>query len=474
MFWGDEIFGRLVLTQPSLSASLHVWREGLDSSGIWFYLFGRIWIAIFGASEISLRMYSAVPTAATAAVVWILARRYYSLLPVAASVSFIFASWATLRWQLSNGRTYGLFVFASSLVLYLIFRGEKDETNKTHPLFLLATFAAYSLLAGSQMLGIVYVSAFLAIQMVLDARSHRRRPWLYLSAAAAVWVTLCSSANIKATMAIGKPSFWTLRPSLHDLFFLNTVFDSKAKIFISAAALLALILFRIRRQRVPVYIVLAGFAVLNVLFFAVSRITTSIYVDRYLLPFSIAAILLLCELLTQLQESDAPKPRLRACIAPLFLLLAVAFFFLPRLNNRIWFPFPNYTDGFLNAMPRDLPIVDTDAGNFTEVEYYHHGTMIQKLFFPVDWEVALDPSNPGGVSGFHEMDNFKKLGIYSNDILSTQKILAENRDFIVLTGTPPTAWLERRILSNPKFSIVKLGTYRCALSDIDVWVVHSL
>jgi hypothetical protein len=81
MFWGDEIMGWLVLKQPDWKSLLHLWDAGIDSSGIWYYVFGRPWIALFGASEISLREYSAAGIAATAAILWIAARRFYSILP---------------------------------------------------------------------------------------------------------------------------------------------------------------------------------------------------------------------------------------------------------------------------------------------------------------------------------------------------------------------------------------------------------
>jgi hypothetical protein len=478
MFWGDEIMGWLVLKQPDWKSLLHLWDAGIDSSGIWYYVFGRPWIALFGASEISLREYSAAGIAATAAILWIAARRFYSILPVAAAIGFVFATTSALRWQLANGRCYGLFLLANALVIFLLLRGlqprgEDPNTARPSPLFLLATFAAYGLLAGSHILGILYVAAYLAMQLAFDLHSRRLRPSLYLAAIVPSFaVVLFSHANLRATMAAGKPTFWTSKPALRDFFQLNIVLDRHVVVALFLLFVLVFLRLRKNEQRTPIYLLAIGFGLLDALIFAYSRFTTSIYVDRYLLPFSLLAILLLCELFTQLREATAPFPRLRAASPALFLLLAAAYFFVPSLQ-RTWFPFPNYTDSLLAKLPPGLPVVDTDGASFVELEFYHHDQLGRCLLFPVDWQVALDPANPGGVSGFHEMDNFKATGLYAASIVPTAEILNQNRDFAVLTTQTPTLWLQRRILSDPRYSVVKFGNFQQDFTNLDIWLVHK-
>jgi hypothetical protein len=472
MFWGDEIMGLLTLRQPTFSALLHAWRAGLDSSGIWFYVFGRPWITIFGASEISLRFYSAIGMTAAAAVIWIAARRFYSTLAVASAISFVFAASLNMRWQLSNGRTYGIFMLACALVIYLMLRGESEEGTRPGPLFLLATFGAYTLLTGSHILGVLYAGSFLAIQVALDLNTRCFRPTLYGAAALSLLITLFSHANLQATAALGKPSFWTVRPSLHDLINSPGVLDAQLCIVIQALILLCLLIFQFRRQRTPVYILLTGFLGLDLLFFVISRVSTSIYVDRYMLPFNLAAILLICELLTQVKEAKTPYPFLSLVVPILVLVLAARYFFLPHLQ-RTWLPYPDYTQNLITQLPPGLPVIDSDVDSFVELEFYHHNDIGHDFAFPVDWESALDPSNTGGVSGFHEMDNFKTLGIYSDDIRPSSDLLSRHGDFAVLTSPTPTAWLQRRILSDPRFSVHHYSTVAGGAYPIDIWLVHT-
>ena len=478
MFWGDEMMGSFVLKQPTWSGLLRWWNAGIDSSGIWFYVLGRPWIALFGASEVSLREFSAVGIAAAVSVFWIAARRFYSVLPVAAATLFFIASSPILRWQLANGRTYGIFMLACAVLLYLIVRGQDEDATRPTPLFLLATFAAYAFLAGSHILGLLYSAAFLGIQIALDLYSRRLRPLLYLSAACATGlVVFFSSVNIKATVALGKPSFWTVRPRFRDLLTSHVLVNHRVFAVLGILILLTALFFQVRRLRMPVYIIFLGFVALYLLFFAISRVSTSIYVDRYLMPFYFAEVFLLCELLTQLHDAKAPWPRLRAGLPFLILLLAVPEFFLPRFQV-LWFPFTDYTNDMLAALPPGLPVVDTDPGSFIEVEFYHRGAIGRPWLFPVDWEVALDHANTGGVSGYHELDNFKTFGIYADDILPGADILAHNREFIVLS-TKPDLWLEHRILANPHFTATRIGTFRSSVNAMDgnsfgIWLVKAL
>ena len=366
MFWGDEIMGWIVLRQPNFQALLQAWRFGIDSSGIWFYVVGRVWMSLFGTSELTLRLFSATGIAASAAVVWLAARRYYSVLPVAAGVTFVYSVLAPLRWQLVNGRTYGVFLFAAAVVFYLLLRGEDPRLRSPHVLFLLATFAAYSLLAGSHILGSIYVGAFLGMQLALDLYARRFRPLLYLSALCSLVVVWFSRANIASTAALGKPTFWTQRPVFKQLLTQSVLFGHRLAAAIALVLLITLLHLHFARKRSPVYVILLGFAALDLAIFTLSRVTTSIYFDRYVLPFAFAAVLLLAEIFTQLREADAPWLRLRIAFPMLYLLAACAALTVHRLQ-QLALPADNYTGRLLAQLPPGLPVVDADAATFVEL-----------------------------------------------------------------------------------------------------------
>jgi len=481
MYSSDEIMTVMVFRQPNLHAMLQAWRDGIDSGGLWFFLLGRAWSSFLGTSPLSMRMFTALGVASAGAVLWIAARRFYSTLQVAAGVSFVFAFSWVLLWQLDYARTYGLFLFASALVLYLIVSGE--DFVPVRPVFVLATMAAYALLTGSHILGGFYVAVFLGLQVILDIRSHRFRPILYLSAiAASLPVVVFTIPNLRSTSALGKPRFWTTPPSFKHLFTLTDVWDHRVTGGFAIVLLLVFLHLRFNPRRAPVYLLTAVFALADLFLFVYSRLTTSIYVDRYLLPFNLVAVLLFCELFAQLQEADAPMPALRRGLPALFLVLALASLCVPKLKGTSD-PLPDYTTGLVASLPHNLPVVDADAGSFVELDFYQHDALQPKLIYPLDLTIALDPLNTQGVSGIHELENMKAHGFYPSDILSTSAVLSSvdgvagtDRDFLVLENQiVPSAdlWLKRHILADPRFSATKFESYPIGLNQsLDVWLVH--
>lgn len=466
IFWGDEIMGDYVLNAGSWRVFLERWRAGIDSSGFWFYVFAKPWEWIFGRSEVSLRMFSGVGIAASAGLIWITARRYYNPLVVGASVGAIFLSIGTLRWQLSNGRCYGVFMAATALILFLIFRGEEERYRRPSLSWLLATALAYDVLAGSHILGLLYGSALLAMQIGLDLRARRLRLPLYGAAVAGMAaIAIFSIDNIRSTTALGKPVFWTPRPAFMDLLLSTDLTDNPIRYLALVLVALTLVHLRRRPARSVVYQILLGFCALNLVFFGISRVTTSIYVDRYLLPFSFALVLLFAELLTQLWEAEAPHARLRH-LAPVFLLVIVLV--TMPLTQPFFLPVKDYTSGLLTRMPPGLPVVDTDVASFVEVEFYHHSHFKEPFLFPLDPGVTAASIGAGGVSGFHEMDNFRRLGLDAPDLEPTEAILGRYPHLLVLTAEVPTAWLSKRLLDTGQYTLRDLG-WVAGLHPMHLW-----
>ena len=474
IFWGDEIMGDLVLNAGSWHAFLERWNAGIDSSGFWFYVFAKPWESILGRSELALRMFSAIGVCTAASLIWATARRYYSFLIVGPAVAVVFLDINVLRWQLANGRCYGVLMAAVALVLFLILRSEQrnaeiEDRSTPSLLFLLATAAAYDLLAGSHILGVLYAGALLAMQIGIDLAARRRRFSLYAAAVVGIAAIIpFSLANIRSTTALGKPVFWTIRPTHRDLLFNTNLTENPVRDMLFVLFLVTLLLLHYRKPRRPVYVILLGFLLLDLVFFTISVISTSIYVDRYLLPFALALILLAAELLTQLREAEAPFPRLRAA-APLLILLWGLHLMPPASSYLL--PQKDYTTPLLAQLPPGLPIVDTDPGSFVEVEAYHHDHFTRPFLFPLDPDVTADPRNPGGVSGFHEMDNFAHLGLDAPDLQPTEAILSRYPELLVITSEKPTAWIRKRLLEGGQYDMTDLGQVP-EVNPLHVWLAR--
>jgi hypothetical protein len=73
------------------------------------------------------------------------------------------------------------------------------------------------------------------------------------------------------------------------------------------------------------------------------------------------------------------------------------------------------------------------------------------------------------------MDNFKAVGIDAAFIQNTARVLAQNRDFIVLVNhTYPSLWFQRRVLSNPSYHVTHLALFKNDINIFDLWQVHTL
>ncbi len=472
MFWGDEVMGSYVLRSGSWHRFLELWHGGIDSSGFWFYVLAKPWEWICGASEISIRMFSAVGIAGSAALIWITARRFYSFLVVATAISLPYLDIACLRWQLSNGRCYGVLMASTALVIYMIVRGSENTYRMPRLPFLVATFLAYSFIAGSHILGVLFAGMLLAVQIAVDVRASSLRPKLYASALAGIVATLSFSwQNIRSTTALGKPVFWTVKPILRALYLGTDLTDSPIKWPILLLFASTFLLLRRRAARDVIYLFLLACVLLHTGFVLISQVSTSIYVDRYLLPLTFGLVFLLAELLTQMREVESIS-RVR-CYFVFVALWVVALSGAPR-PTQFYLPIYDYTNAMLADLPTGLPVVNTDVGTFVEVEYYHHGKFGRPYLFPLDDQVTRDLTNPGGVSGFHELDNFARFKIDVPDLQPTAEILGKYPDFLVLTSVAPTSWFRRRIQESGAYSFTDLGPRSYGPMAMHLWKVHRL
>ena len=483
IFWSDEIMGWLVLRERSFPALLHSWWAGADSSGIFFYVFGRPWLALFGASERSLRLFTSAGVATACGLLWACARRFYSLGVVAALLPLTLFFHRTLLWQLSNGRTYGIFLAGIALVAYAFVATDPARPLTGHLLAL--TFAAHLLLVGSHILGPLYSGIFLAGLLLRDLLLHTVRPRLYLAAAAGWIALLLSIRNLVATAALGKPAFWTVRPHFHEFFLGFTAGNRRLRQAIAVLLLLAILTYLRDRFRPRVLtasslqslsqpvtrltLIASFFACVPVLFL-LSRVTTSIFVDRYLLPVVLGDALLLCELVSRILNGWPIRLTVhRGLFAIMLLLLARTLKRdLPLQPGE--YPQRDYTPGLLQLIPPGVPAVITNPGIFAEMVFYQNRNAT--FLTPVDWQVTLDPaSNPGYVSGTHEMENWKKLGYFASQIQSTGTILADNPRFLVIAEDGQAVWFERRIASSAQFTTQDLGRHLEAGNPLHLWMV---
>lgn len=473
MLWNDEIMGWTTLDQPTWTRVLQVWWSGVDSSGLFFYLFARPWLQVFGWTELSLHLWTATFVSLSLVVAWITARRFASLPVVAFALPFVYLTNRTMVQQLNNGRTYGVLLLGVALISYALL--DTDPLDGPRPVWL--TFVSFVLLCGSHTLGVLFVCVFAGGFLLRDLITRVFQWKIYLAALVALLLILpVSWKNIQADIDMGKPTFWTPKPTLAGLFLGFGDLSLQVFLVLIAALLIFLGLYfsqpreqrgpLVPRSRLSIYCLLAVFPALELTMFGLSLLGKSIFLDRYMLPIALGDAFLLCELITRIAALRPMARPVRQCILAVGVLTVVALFLFDL--HRPGPPTHNYTEEFLAAVPAGKPIVITDTGRFIEVMHYH--SKDREMISPVDWKIQVDPEfGPGGASFLHEMEDWKKMGIYAENIQPTAQILGTHRSFVMVADKPHTLWFKRYIENNPAYRVTELPGYeRDRIWDVEV------
>lgn len=396
MFWGDEIMGWTMLREDDLGRFYKSWSEGADSSGLFYHFLGRAWLTVFGATELAARMFTAVGLWVSLALTWAAARRHYSSAIVSFCIPFAFVSNEAIIFQLSNARTYGLFMAAASAVAYM-FLSARPGVALT-PRLLLSTALAHAFLIGSHVLGVVYSGLFVAGLIVQDLWYRKLRWKLYASAFCGWIILFWVWRNLRANVDIGKPYFWTERPLLSDLPLGMAGYGTPTLVLccILLATAYGAHLARkamnvqedlIPSSRTPLYFLIGTLLSASIIFFMKSLVGNSVFVDRYLLPTLVGSALLLCDLTSRLLVLTG-KPRIAGGRVVLAVLLLAAFCLRSRPRDNAD---NNYTTALVRKIPVGIPAVTTDVNIFAELVHYQN--QHAKLETEVDWPFTLDMSH---------------------------------------------------------------------------------
>jgi hypothetical protein len=481
IFWDDEIMGWTTLIQPTWPQLIRVWWSGVDSSGLWFYVFARPWLQIFGWTELSLHLWSAFFVGLSFLVTWVCARRYASLLTVAFFTPLIYLGNRQVAVQLCNGRCYGIVLLAVAVASYALLRTDPAEPDFRGARPALLSFLGFLLLTGSHMLGMLFWGVFVAGFCLRDLALRVFQWKVYLGALVALSLVVpISWRNIQSTINMGKPVFWTSKPTLSD--FLLGFGDYSAQVTLLLAVLLLVFLGLFFRQpasargplvpqtRISIYCLLLVFPSLCLLMFALSLLGKSIYIDRYLIPVIIGNVLILCELMTRIELLKPFSRSVRWCFAG-FATVLIGGLFVFNLHRQ-GLPGQDTMGPLLQALPAGKPVVITDTGLFIVTIYYYNNDL--ELVTPTDWSIQLDPDygsskGGGGASYLHEMEDWKAMGIYADHILSTQQLLGKYRSFVVISNREHTLWFRRYIANNPAYRSEELPSSK----DVDIWSVET-
>ncbi len=483
--WSDELFGWMLVTDPSWKHMVRAWNLGADGGGFGFYLLARTWLGVFGRNLFAYRMFSAAGVFAGFVAAWFCLRRFYQPALVAIALTLVWFDSRIALWQMVQTRFYGLLLAAVGWALYLSLRNatESSAGNVARRTTLLGVLLINLVLVSSHPFGLAYSGLILLAALIDDLWSGRRRP-AYYGATIISWLVLIPSRTaLENSAKVGKPWFWTTRPKLAELYAIYKP-DYSVNLFHGALVLAGIVLVSLlwARQRRAVLssltkhrsILIPGvlLSATPVILFVLSLGGTSYFIDRYLCPFLIGIAVLGTELLSQVfvdeVSLEAPLPFLFAAALGGTVLFQVVDKCMLPYGKSLQIPPKDFTAQLASLLPRNEPVVIQRADLFDLTNYYQHAPNLE-LLHPLDWQLALAPTSGRWlVSATHEMENWKLAGYYSDQIVYSDPFLKTHSHFAVVADED-APWFKARIAHQPEWLVQKLG--EDAQAGATIWQV---
>ncbi len=504
----DEIFTWREVSDRSLWHLYWAIQHGADGGQPLFYTTAWLWAKTFGASVLSLRLYSCASMCGALLVTWRCIRRVYGLWATAFGVLWMWGSAGLLLDQNAEGRFYGLYMLAVAVVVDVYMRLAARATPTR--LLLLYSLLAQAALVLTHVLGLFYSGLILLTLVLFDSIKGRFRIKVYLSHAAGWLALLVWVPAIRASMAAGKPHgwipiptfsrffdayfFWDYLPWLSllqrhvsDLFFQVFRQGVRAAILLPIAVVLffeARRLLLAKRSFSPSQedaLLLVSFALLSmpIVLFVVSHLLTPVFVARYLLPCVIGVSIILAAFATKLSlhlpASLRAGQRAITVVVVMFLVTCPVSSALLRgtvAANPLFLDVERL-DGIDHA--DTLMVIDWQQ-DFSKIMRYSRKPGAH-YYFLLDWQAALAGPRTH-VLDYHLMRSYRDVGYYSQSIKDGDAFLCSHPNFIVLDThvlTPMeqgATWFDFKIRNNPIFAWKTLDSLDAPDVKREMIVVH--
>ena len=435
IFWEDEMLGWMLLRDPSWKHMLLAWRHGADGGGMAFYLLGRLWFAVFGASVMSFRKFSAAGYALAAVLAWATMRRFYTAGVTCFALLSVWLVSPLLVQYMTFGRFYGLLMAgaAGAMSLAVLY----STRDKLRPVDYAAVFCVHAVLTTTHQLGAVYSFAAIVISVVLDRRRRRWRPGLYAAAALSWLLLLWELPSIAAAARVGKPHFWTMQPRLYEFALMYTAFSPLVALLL--ALLAGFVVWRglartVFAGRAPMFVTCGALFAIPVLLYIEGWFGPVLCVGRYLQPVALGTTIALAEAATlalALLPTRLSVRPVRVAAWAVFIAVLLAYDFAYRSRHTTLHR--DYTAALTRALPAGVPVVCEDAFAFTELMSRQHDAAVRYTYL-LDWANAVSHQAPRvEVTQYHLMKNWKNVGYFSGSIKDAVPFLEEHPFFYTIS-----------------------------------------
>lgn len=514
-FWNDELYSWYFLADSSFTSMLNAFGDTINNTPFLYFGLGWLWARVFGASELSLRLFSSLGFCLAFAITWITLRRTFSFWATTIGCLAVFCTSELVISQNAEARMYGLFLLtaAVSLLAYdTILRQEKPSKK-----WLIANFIAHATMIHTHLFGLFYsgaiLCAFISANLLNEFRIKAifKHVSIYLSIILAWLSFLLYLPAFLVQSEAGKPYSWIPTPIWEDLTSLLLLAQGS---FLRTTALILIILFSslqflafkkdfdsyIDSEEQSSYskkaLIIFAFFILGVPIFTwfFSRFARPIFYDRYLIPSILAWSILVSYLAESVFRYAVSSIHSIAKTDSIDSSLYSRFWrkygtsLLPMTLSTVFLVHPiagalNYFGGELPGTGdekigyKDLPIVVQFSHDFLERRFY--SPTKDRYFYILDWEANnTEASGLFGIQEYKHMTALKRKypELFDNHIVDGEKFLNSNQKFIILDyedydkqcsvnirglaslgSIHCPQWVEKRLLNNPGYTVEKLG-----------------
>jgi hypothetical protein len=484
--WMDEIMTWKEASDPSLWHLYSAIQHGADGGQALFYTTAWLWVKLFGAGVLTLRLYSCVAMCAALVVAWTTLRRFYGLWATAFGVLTIWGTSGLLLDQNAEARFYGLYMLTVAITVDLYSRLATRPVPTT--LLLVCTLLSQAALVLTHVLGLFYSGLVLLALIVYDAAKGRVRLKVYLFYAAGWLALLVWVPAIRSSMAAGRPHGWIPLPHLgtvlnsyffedyaewvallqrHSNNLISQIARDAADLVILIAIAVVLVgivrrFFNPERRSDSNFdnpLVLVSFALLTtpIVLYLLSHLVTPVFLPRYVLPGGIGMAIILTAFADSIGSDRRPSlRRTRLAWASIAVLLVIspvgsALVLRPPQINGTYLDVQRLDD----LVPKGVPLVAGWQNDFeTLMRFSRHR---EDRFYLLDWPTALSGASPRElVLDYHLMWAYREAGYYGQSIQDRDAFFCSHRDFFVLDSrflshAQDLSWFDLTVGKMPQF-----------------------
>jgi hypothetical protein len=465
--WVDELLSVTLVSDPSFTHMLHALADQVDTSPPLFYMVGWLWSRAVGSGALSLRLLAGACAAGAFLIVWRVVRPHASLAARCAGVCVPMLLPMVMLAQIAEARSYGLLLLCSAITLALVELLARGRATRWQ---IAAIALAQAALCATHVFGLAYSAAALAAVILADVVANRRLPLGACVAWCAGWLAfLVWLPALRHQAQVGVPYFPIARPSFVDLVHgltLGTTFRVALLLPIALGIAVGVARRSVaddkldppRPARVHLLLVAAGWVLVAVAVWSVSRVSKPLFLPRYLVPLGLAYAVVLPPALdrmlhwaNQLARRDeivgTAGPPARSYLWVLGAITAVA------LYAPVWradsLPRDAAPAGDSLDVHSELPIATISTHSYLPRVFY--ATRPSRYVFVLDWESAILPNAPVGPTEYKLMAAMKR-NYPDHDIEESDEFLARHSRFYVL-DEGGLFWFQRRIRNNAAYHV---------------------